>query len=157
MRTSLAQRAAGFGLGAWQVDGNDALAVYAVTQEAAEWVRSGNGPALIEAETYRMAGHSSSDDPKRYRSPAELAHWEDRDPLLRLETLLKTGDTPQSYFDQLADEAVNFAAAARQACKRLADPDLAGLFDRVYAEPHPVTTRERESFLAARAELEMGN
>ena len=154
MRTTLTQRAAGFGLPSWHVDGNDALAVHAVTREAAAWVRSGNGPALIEAETYRMAGHSSSDDPTRYRNPDEFSQWEARDPLLRLEALLKATGTSRSFFDELDEEAQAFASSSREACLRLADPDLADLFESVYAEPHPVTSREREQFIAFRADLE---
>ncbi len=157
MRTTLAQRAAGFGLAAWHVDGNDALAVHAVTRAAADWVREGNGPALIEAETYRMAGHSSSDDPTRYRAPSELAHWETRDPLLRLEALLKATGTAPSFFTGVADDAKAFASEAREACLGLAGTDLADLFNYAYAEPHSTTSREREQFITFRNDLKSEN
>lgn len=153
MRTSLSQRAAGFGVPAWSVDGNDALAVHATTKAAAEWVREGKGPALIEAHTYRMAGHSSSDDPKRYRDPAELAAWEARDPIVRLEALLRSTGTPDTFFHDLANEAKQYASAARSACMGLDDPDLADHFDHVYVEPHAGISRQREQFIAARNEL----
>ena len=90
-RTPLYQRAAGFGLRSYHVDGNDALAVHAVTSAAADVVRRGEGPALIEARTFRMAGHSTSDDPGKYRSAAEMDEWQAKDPLTRLQRLLEKG------------------------------------------------------------------
>ncbi|MCU1614408.1 MAG: pyruvate dehydrogenase (acetyl-transferring) component subunit alpha [Frankiales bacterium] len=88
-RTPVHERAAGFGVRSFYVDGNDALAVHAVTTEAADIVRRGEGPALVEAVTFRMAGHSTSDDPTKYRAPEELAAWEAKDPVKRLRTLLE--------------------------------------------------------------------
>jgi pyruvate dehydrogenase E1 component alpha subunit len=81
---TLAQKALAFGIPGVLVDGNDALAVYASTQWALEHARSGRGPVLIEALTYRIGAHTTADDPRRYQPPEEIAAWRARDPLLRL-------------------------------------------------------------------------
>jgi 2-oxoisovalerate dehydrogenase E1 component alpha subunit len=143
MRTPLHVRAAGFGLDAYHVDGNDVMAVHAVTTLATERIRDGGGPALIEAQTYRFGGHSSSDDPKRYRSDDEVAGWELRDPLRRMETFLRGANAGDEFFDALAQEADAFAATVREQCKGLAGADLGDLFDRVYVDAHPVLDEER--------------
>jgi pyruvate dehydrogenase E1 component alpha subunit len=128
----LYQRAHGFGLATFLVDGNDALAVHAVTTAAAESVREGGGPAFIEARTYRMAGHSTSDDPSRYRSEAEVALWRERDPLLRLESFLRKEGTPDSYFAEVDRTASELAARTRAAVESFVDPDPATMFDHVF-------------------------
>jgi 2-oxoisovalerate dehydrogenase E1 component alpha subunit len=142
-RTSLAQRAYGFGIPSWRVDGNDALAVHAVTEQAAALVRSGAGPALIEAETYRLAGHSSSDDPTRYRTAEELAMWQVRDPLTRLERALTDAGVEEGFFRELDEELAAFRLAVRAACREIADPVLDDLFATVYAEPHEALEAQR--------------
>jgi len=144
--TPLYQRAMGFGLNSFHVDGNDALAVHAVTTEAADLVRRGKGPALIEAQTFRMAGHSTSDDPGKYRSPAQMAEWELKDPLTRLQRLLETLGVDALFFAELGDEAEDLAVAVRSACRALPEPDFAALFDNVYAEPHSAMQSERRAF-----------
>lgn len=143
MKAPLYKRAHGFGLSSFHVDGNDALAMHAVTQYACERIRQGGGPALIEAMTYRFGGHSSSDDPKRYRSDAELGVWRARDPLPRLETYLRHADVAATWFDSLAAELEEFAIDVRTVCSGLNPPEFTDLFDRVYAETHPVVTAER--------------
>jgi 2-oxoisovalerate dehydrogenase E1 component alpha subunit len=145
-RTPLYQRAAGFGLRSFHVDGNDALAVHAVTTAAAQLVRSGEGPALIEAETFRMAGHSTSDDPGKYRDPAELEAWELKDPLTRLQHVLESLDIEPDFFASLTEEAEDLALDVRSACRALEAPDMASLFDTVYAAPHGVMATERLAF-----------
>lgn len=145
-RTPLYQRAAGFGLRSYHVDGNDALAMHAVTLAAAAAVRSGEGPALIEAETFRMAGHSTSDDPGKYRSSLEMDEWELKDPLLRLHRVLEVLGVESHYFTGLEDEAEDLAVRVRAACRELPDPDFAESFENVYAEPHSVMKAERRAF-----------
>jgi pyruvate dehydrogenase E1 component alpha subunit len=130
------------------VDGNDVLAVHQVTSRAAEWVRSGSGPAFVEAVTYRMAGHSTSDDPTRYRSPAEVDLWQTRDPLHRLRTFLLSRSTPQAFFDDLEAEADQLAEATRGALAELGDPQASRIFDHVYAELHPLIEEERTQHTA---------
>jgi 2-oxoisovalerate dehydrogenase E1 component alpha subunit len=136
MRKPVHVRAAGFGLDAYHVDGNDVLAVHAVTTLAAERIRDGGGPALIEAQTYRFGGHSSSDDPKRYRSDDEVAAWDLRDPLRRTELFLRAAGVGDDFFDALTAEADRFAVTVRQACTSLAGRPMGEMFDAVYAEPH---------------------
>lgn len=85
---SIAAKAVAYGMPGARVDGNDALAVYAATSAAVENARAGEGPTLIEAVTYRMGPHSSSDDPGRYRSEAEVEGWEKRDPIERFRRFL---------------------------------------------------------------------
>ncbi|MDT2006135.1 pyruvate dehydrogenase (acetyl-transferring) E1 component subunit alpha [Rhodococcus opacus] len=131
------QRAAGFGMPAFHVDGNDALAVWSVTTQAAEHVRSGKGPVLIEARTYRRAGHSSSDDPGRYRTESENTRWAERDPLTRTEQLLRTSGIPDSYFEEIAEECDVLAAEVRTACRTIPEPDLTSTFEHTYSTPTP--------------------
>lgn len=150
-RTRLAQRAAAFGLQSYLVDGNDVLAVHAVTATASQRVRSGHGPAFIEADTYRMAGHSTSDDPTKYRDGAEVDLWRARDPLRRLRTLLEDSGTAPAFFDRLDAEAEDLAVATRQACHSLPEPDMAEFFGTVYAGPHPLMERQAAEYAAYRA------
>lgn len=85
---SLAIKGEAYGMRGVRVDGNDVLAVRAATEEALERARSGEGPTFVEALTYRMGGHSTSDDAARYRNPEEVERWEARDPLLRFRAYL---------------------------------------------------------------------
>ena len=140
------QRAAGFGLRSFIVDGNDALAVHAVTSVAAELVRSGEGPALVEAITFRMGGHSTSDDPARYRDATELDEWELRDPLRRLRTLMLDLGTPESFFTELEEELAVFAVEVREACRSIKGPDLEELFGYAYAGEHALVEEERAAW-----------
>ncbi|AWB90913.1 thiamine pyrophosphate-dependent enzyme [Aeromicrobium chenweiae] len=148
MRTPLHVRAAGFGLDAFHVDGNDVMAVHAITSLAAERIRDGGGPALVEAQTYRFGGHSSSDDPQRYRSADDVAAWQLRDPLVRSEAFLRSSGVDEAYFTDLAEEAGDFAASVRTACRSITGAALESVFDAVYAEPHPGMTAERAAHLA---------
>lgn len=154
MRTPLHVRAAGFGLDAYHVDGNDVMAVHAVTARAVERIRQGGGPALIEAQTYRLGGHSSSDDPKRYRSAAEFEAWQTRDPVIRSEAFLRGAGVSSDYFDDLARESEAFAAQVRQECRQLETDALVNWFDNVYAEPHRQLAHERESHIEHLASIE---
>lgn len=144
----LHHRAAGFGLDTYVVDGNDVLAVHAVTQAAAERVREGSGPAFIEAITYRMAGHSTSDDPTRYRPGTELDLWRQRDPIMRLRVFLETSGVDQEFFSKLSEEADDFASEVREACLTMETPVLEEAFDTVFVEPHDSLMAERAEFVA---------
>jgi 2-oxoisovalerate dehydrogenase E1 component alpha subunit len=153
MRTPLHVRAAGFGVAGYHVDGNDVLAVHAVTQHATARVRAGEGPALIEAQTYRLAGHSSSDDPKRYRTDDELAGWQAKDPITRLERLLRSSGVPESHFADLSQREEALAVEVREQCKALHGDDLAVVFEQTYAEPHPLMESELAQYLARRDQV----
>ena len=119
----LYERAAGFGFPGVQVDGNDILAVMAVTREALERARTGGGPTFIEAYTYRMAAHTTSDDPTRYRHAEELEIWRLRDPIERLKVFLaRQGIADRGYFDQVEHEADELAIVVRDGVRAMPEP-----------------------------------
>jgi pyruvate dehydrogenase E1 component alpha subunit len=149
------ERAAGFGFPGVLVDGNDVLAVMAVTTAALDRARSGGGPTLIEAYTYRMAAHTTSDDPTRYRHDEDLEIWRLRDPIERLKVhLARTGIAGRPYFDQVDREADELAVVIREGVRSMAVPPPESMFDHVYAEPHPVMERQRRELLEFEALLE---
>ncbi|NDB18182.1 MAG: pyruvate dehydrogenase (acetyl-transferring) E1 component subunit alpha [Actinobacteria bacterium] len=148
MRVPVFHKARGFGFPGFRVDGNDVLAMLAVTRWALENARSGNGPALIEAFTYRIGAHTTSDDPTRYRDPEEVEYWKARDPLLRVKAYLDSVGTPQSFYDGLEAEAEELAQRIRTGARALPDPTPQSIFDHVYAEPHPLVDEERAEMAA---------
>ena len=154
-RIPLYQRARGFGFPGVRVDGNDVLAVYAVTQQALNAARSGNGPTFIEAYTYRMGAHTTSDDPTKYRVSAEVEMWKHRDPIERLKSyLVHTQKADQAFFDALEQEADELATAVREGCLSMPDPTPDSMFDHIYVEEHPVVEAERKEFAAYHAGFE---
>jgi 2-oxoisovalerate dehydrogenase E1 component alpha subunit len=143
-RTPLYERAAGFGFPGVQVDGNDILAVMAVTRDALERARSGGGPTFIEAFTYRMAAHTTSDDPTRYRHAEDLEIWRLRDPIERLKVFLaRQGIADRQYFDHVEREANDLAVLVRDGARSMRQPDATSMFDHVYVEPHAPLARQR--------------
>jgi 2-oxoisovalerate dehydrogenase E1 component alpha subunit len=143
----LATRAAGFGIPAMRVDGNDVLAVMAATRIALERARTGGGPTFIEALTYRLGPHTTADDPTRYRPADELDHWRSRDPIARLEAYLRSrGGFDDAFAASVAERADAVAAELRAACIELADPEPLDVFDHVYAEPNAHIERQREHY-----------
>jgi 2-oxoisovalerate dehydrogenase E1 component alpha subunit len=148
-RIPLYQRAMGFGFPGIRVDGNDVLAVLAVTKAALQNAREGNGPTLVEAYTYRMGAHTTSDDPTRYRLTDELESWKLKDPIERLKAyLVRTGKVDQPFLDALEAESDELAAHVRQGCLDMPDPEPLSIFDHVYADAHPLIDEEREQFAA---------
>ncbi len=115
---TLAQKGKAYGMPYVRVDGNDVLAVYSVTKAAAERARSGQGPTFIEAVTYRRLGHSSSDDPTRYRDEAEVKAWEKKDPVDRFRTYLQKrglwSEAQETSFKEGIAQRVNDAIAAAE-------------------------------------------
>src|SRR5829696_4410291 len=103
-RVPLYQRAAGFGFPGVRVDGNDVLASYAVTRAALDNARHGQGPTLIEAYTYRMGAHTTSDDPTRYRIASEVEAWQAKDPVLRMKAFLTNQQIADADFFASVDE-----------------------------------------------------
>jgi pyruvate dehydrogenase E1 component alpha subunit len=157
-RIPLYQRARGFGFPGVRVDGNDVLAVYAVTQQALNAARSGQGPTLVEAYTYRMGAHTTSDDPTKYRVSAEVEVWKHRDPIERLKSYLvhaKMAD--QDFFDALEREADELAATVREGCLNMPDPAPESMFDHVYVEETPLVAAERREFVEYHAGFEGGH
>ncbi|MCG7284865.1 pyruvate dehydrogenase (acetyl-transferring) E1 component subunit alpha [Cellulomonas sp. ACRRI] len=146
-RVPLAARGPGFGVPSVRVDGNDVLATYAVTAEALERARTGGGPTLVEAFTYRMGAHTTSDDPSRYRSSAEEDYWRQRDPIDRLEKhLAAAGELPEEFRTALAAEADALGEKIRTYVRSLGRPATSTMFDHVYATPHSVVDAERAWF-----------
>ena len=141
----IAIKAQAYGMEGVQVDGNDVLAVYKVVRDAVAKARSGGGPTLIEAVTYRMGPHSSSDDPTRYRAAAELEEWKRRDPIERFRKfLLAGGHADGSALDAVVEAAKQEVADAFKEQESKEPPPLASLFDDVYAELTPSMRRQRD-------------
>jgi len=141
-RVPLSHRASGFGMPGVRLDGNDVLAAFAVTGTMLDDARAGRGPGLIEAVTYRIQGHSSSDDPTKYRSEEELERWTRRDPVLRLRRHLETEGVGADVFDALDAEAADLAADVRRRTLELTEPLVAEMFEHVYSEPHPLMAEQ---------------
>ena len=148
-RVPLYQRARGFGFPGLRVDGNDVLACYAVTRKAMQAAREGQGPTLIEAFTYRMGAHTTTDDPTRYRLASELEVWKLRDPIERVRAYLVRGGLAEpEFFAEVDAEAKQVGARVREACRNMPDPPPLDLFDQVYAEPTAILREEREQYAA---------
>jgi 2-oxoisovalerate dehydrogenase E1 component alpha subunit len=153
--TSIMQRAAGFAMPAVQVDGNDVLAVYAVTSQALAHARSGQGPTLIEAVTYRMGAHTTSDDPSRYRDPAEVEPWVAKDPILRLRLYLEeSGAVSDAFWQDLAEESDAMAERIRTSVRAMTPPQGETMFDHVLVEPSPILQQQRADFIAYESQFE---
>ncbi|WP_329119905.1 pyruvate dehydrogenase (acetyl-transferring) E1 component subunit alpha [Streptomyces sp. NBC_01465] len=159
MRVPLYQRAQGFGFPGVRVDGNDVLACLAVTKEALERARRGEGPTLIEAFTYRMGAHTTSDDPSKYRNDDERVAWEAKDPILRLQRYLEAeGAADQAYFDELEAESETMGKRVREAVRAMPDPDPLAIFEHTHADGHALVDEERAQFAAYQASFaEEGN
>jgi 2-oxoisovalerate dehydrogenase E1 component alpha subunit len=141
---SLGYKGIGYGIASEQVDGNDVMAVLAVLNKAVAHARSGLGPVLVEAHTYRLDGHTNADDATRYRGADEVEDWLHRDPIARLEAwLLREGLVDDAHIASVAQEAEAFAADVRD--RLSADPaiDPMSLFDNVFATPTPQLLEQR--------------
>jgi pyruvate dehydrogenase E1 component alpha subunit len=144
----LYHRAHGFGFPGIRVDGNDVLAMYEVTKRALDNARVGGGPTLIEAYTYRLGAHTTSDDPTRYRVDAEVEVWRHRDPIERVKSLLvHEYKMKQSKFDEVAEEAEKLALQLREDVLAMDRPDPITMFDDVYAEFHPLIEEGRQEMV----------
>lgn len=156
-RVPLYQRAWGFGIPSVRVDGNDALAM----QTAADWAlaraHAGEGPSFIEAYTYRMGAHTTSDDPTKYRTDEETADWSSKDPIARLETWLR-GEGAWSDDDQAAldERCENLAKHLREAVLDITEPSLPEMFERVYVETtENLRAQQAETALSANDDVEV--
>jgi pyruvate dehydrogenase E1 component alpha subunit len=146
-RSPLYQRGEGFGIPSVRVDGNDVLACYAVTAEALERAHSGGGPTFIEAYTYRMGAHTTSDDPSRYRDRAEEDYWARRDPIDRVAALLRAeGDWDDEWATALEREADALSERLRAEVRELGAPPTTAMFEHVYATEHAQVAAERAWF-----------
>ncbi len=124
------------------------LACLAVTRWALDECRSGNGPVMIEAYTYRMDAHTTSDDPTRYRLADETEAWKLLDPIERVRVhLVRGGLADQAFFDEIQAEADELAQRFRAFCVAMPKPDPGRIFDHVYTDPHAQTERQRAEFM----------
>lgn len=151
---TIAQKALAYGFPGILVDGNDVLAVYAVMREAVERARSGQGPTLIEAYTYRMGAHTTADDPTKYRDTAEVEEWKARDPLLRVQRYLQQAGLWSDAWEQ--EMLAACTAEVEQAMAEAAavpPPPPQDMFRYMYAEMTP-QLREQEAALLASLHLQ---
>jgi 2-oxoisovalerate dehydrogenase E1 component alpha subunit len=146
---SIAHRAPGYGMPGVRVDGNDVLACYAVMSEAARRAREGGGPTLIEAVTYRMGPHTTSDDPTRYRAQADVDQWAARDPISRYRSYLqRLGVWTERLEQRVTAKSKRLRAELREAVVGADDIDITEMFDTTYAEITPALAAQREQLLA---------
>ncbi|MBO0854570.1 MAG: pyruvate dehydrogenase (acetyl-transferring) E1 component subunit alpha [Nocardia sp.] len=156
-QTPIVRRAYGYGIPGVQVDGNDALAVLAVTRQSVARARSGAGPSFIEAITYRMGPHTTADDPTRYRSAAETELWKRRDPIDRVRRLLKREGLWDTDFQREVQEHSDAVGrVVRDSTIGLAAPDPMRMFDHVYTGEHPLIDAERDDYAGYLAGFEEG-
>jgi len=135
---SIVARAAGYGIAGVEVDGNDVLAVYDVMSEAVARARSGGGATLIEAITYRLGPHATSDDTSRYRTVEEEASWRERDPLVvARRRLLESGEADDEFFAEVETELKAETERVREELALLTPPTLDEQFGLAYERTPP--------------------
>jgi pyruvate dehydrogenase E1 component alpha subunit len=145
----IAGRAPGFGIPSMRIDGNDVIACTAAMRWALDHARGGGGPAFIEAVTYRIGPHTTSDDPTRYRSADDVETWKGRDPLSRLEAHLRGAGAFDDAFQAEVDAAAQkVTAGMRTAVLEAVTRPALSVLDHVYAEPHTGIDEERAHFAA---------
>lgn len=134
--SSFGRKAEAYGMPGVDVDGNDALACFVAVKRAVERARNGEGPSLVSLRTYRILGHSSSDDPTRYRNPEEVEYWSQRDPIDRLEKwLLAESAIKEGDRKRIQHELAALVASAVEHAEAVDLPPLESLVEDVYAEP----------------------
>jgi pyruvate dehydrogenase E1 component alpha subunit len=148
-RIPLYQRASGFGFPGVRVDGNDVFACLAVTRKAMQAAREGQGPMLIEAFTYRMGAHTTTDDPTRYRLASELEAWKLKDPIERVKAfLVRSGAADAAFFADVDAQADDLGRRIRKTCQEMPDPQPLAMFENVYAGRNALLDAEREQYAA---------
>ena len=156
-RSPLYRRSAGYGIPSIRIDGNDVLASYVVSKVALDEARAGGGPRAVEAMTYRMGAHTTSDDPTKYRTSAEEQSWVARDPIVRMRAFLESRGASQAFFDDADAEGQALADDIRVRTTDSATTlDPAQIFANVYSEPHPRIDEQREWLAAYEASFEEG-
>jgi pyruvate dehydrogenase E1 component alpha subunit len=157
-RVPIYQRAAGYGFPGVRVDGNDVLAVLAVTRAALEHARSGQGPMLVEAFTYRMGAHTTTDDPTRYRSDEEREEWASKDPIARLRTYLeREGLADEAFYAEIDTESDALAKRVREGVRNMPNPGTMAIFENVYADGSALVDEERAQFAEYLSSFETGD
>jgi TPP-dependent pyruvate/acetoin dehydrogenase alpha subunit len=139
---TIAQKAFAYGIDAFQVDGNDILSVIVAAREAIEKARTGGGPTLIEAVTYRLAMHTTADDPRKYRTDEEVAAWEGRDPLLRFRDYLRKKKLIDEKIEAMLEEEIRAEIDQAVATYEKYQPDPYEFFKYMYQEMTPELQRQ---------------
>lgn len=142
-KVPLVGRGAGYGIPSVRVDGNDVLASYAVSRALLDESRAGLGPRAIEAVTYRMGAHTTSDDPTKYRGSDEEQRWAQRDPIARMRGFLLGRGAGEAFFAGVDAEAADAAEDLRARTVELPAPGRGAIFDHVYSEPHPLIAEQK--------------
>ncbi len=155
-RTPLFHRPRGFGIPSIQIDVNDVLMSYAESAASLDAARGGGGPQFIEALTYRIGAHTTSDDPSKYRDDDELHYWQERDPIARFEIYLRSLGEGDTFFTEVHDEAEQFASEARARTLALEPPAAESMFAHVYSQAHPVMDAQRQQLADYEASFEGG-
>ncbi|WP_295850907.1 thiamine pyrophosphate-dependent enzyme [uncultured Microbacterium sp.] len=155
-RSPLYKRGEGYGIPSLQVDGNDVLASYAVSKTALDEARAGGGPRAIEAMTYRMGAHTTSDDPTKYRTSDEEQSWGRRDPIARMRAFLEARGASQQFFDDADAEGRALADDIRVRTNELGSIPRAHMFESVYSEAHALITEEQRWLDDYEASMEGG-
>ena len=146
---TLAHRAVGYGIPGVRVDGNDVAACHLVVAEAAERARRGDGPTLVEAVTYRLGPHTTSDDPSRFRSDREVEAWASLDPIARCEAHLRhVGAWTDAMGAEAAERAAALRTSLREAVYDAPDGPVTEVFDHVFVEPTDILERQRAELVA---------
>jgi pyruvate dehydrogenase E1 component subunit alpha len=144
---TLAAKASAYGMPGVVVDGMDLRAVYGAVSEARRRAIDGKGPTLIEAQVYRLGPHSTSDDPRRYRTDTELAEWKEKDPIALLKhELLGSGRLSLADDEKIWEAAKEEISAALREAEASAPVDPSTLFDDVFAQVPPLLARQRDEF-----------
>jgi pyruvate dehydrogenase E1 component alpha subunit len=139
----IAPKGKGYGIASFRLDGNDYFAVHDVVEKARQICLEGNGPVLIEAMTYRMGAHSTSDDPSQYRNEEEVAKWEKKCPILRLRLYLeRIGKWNEEQETALRKEITEEVDSAIAKAKETTRPPLEYLFEHVYFSMPPLLKEE---------------
>ncbi|MCE9584730.1 MAG: pyruvate dehydrogenase (acetyl-transferring) E1 component subunit alpha [Planctomycetes bacterium] len=145
---TIAIKAKAYGFPGVQCDGNDVLAVYKAVKEAVDRARSGGGPSFVEALTYRMGPHSSSDDPKRYRPAAEEEEWKKKDPIDRFRKFLqKQGIWTEAFEKETWDKAREAVNEAVHEVEKAGPPTVTSMFEEVYAQVPPQLEEQRAGLI----------
>ena len=142
---TIAQKAIAYGVEGIQIDGMDIFAVYKATKDAIDKARAGKGPTLIEAYTYRLCDHSTSDDASRYRSKEEFESWVKKDSIERLEKYMrKKGMLDDAYKAKVLEQSQQTVEKAVTEYEKLAPPDARDMFMFTYAELTPHQKEEMD-------------
>lgn len=143
---NLAVKSVAFGMPGIKVDGNDFFAMYAAYEAAHKYVLEGNGPVLIEAYTYRIGAHTTSDDPSKYRTKEEEQQWAKTDPLPRMKKYMESNgfaiENEEELVEQFKEEVDKEFAAA----ENFRPYELDEVFKYMYTEMPDELKRQKDEY-----------